>query len=425
MVSRTILNNPTHIEHNATVRCFPNIQNLQSPPSPKSPRQDMVSSLGEFDKIRILISKSQWEVDTSTTSRIMGSSLSRRRIEPAVPFMSYSRGSASATERSRRSTASSESDGRAPDNATAMKSDCDEGARRPREPNRVTTMRERFEDLRHEAAPCHESHPERLTRAEAKENRTSQQDLEAGDGHSKGRSVPADPSSRGVDRDITTRVTEPHSGKSSVSDETAKWKGKYYALKEENQTKYEKLHRSNEKLKEAYEKARKDLDDEKQLAYNTTQRLQGELQHHKSELEELHTSHIRSVNDVGTGLQHISDQEFQKRIRSLHDEGGGWCRRAFKQRTVQDIKPQGVLDEHLLAIILPRVVLHAKPTFAQIIEMVVWGFVEDHIFSVLFPGLPPDLMEKLGDIHSLVINGGTHLFLLLRLSALFRPLWFS
>jgi hypothetical protein len=50
----------------------------------------------------------------------------------------------------------------------------------------------------------------------------------------------------------------------------------------------------------------------------------------------------------------------------------------------------------------------AKPTFAQVIEMVVWGFIENHIFSVLFPGLPPDLMQQLTAIHNLVTNGGMY-----------------
>jgi hypothetical protein len=121
----------------------------------------------------------------------------------------------------------------------------------------------------------------------------------------RGRLVPPDPS-RDVDRAITT----------PGSDDAARWKEKY----EESQIEFDELLRSKEKYKEAYRNVRKDLDDEKQLAFNTTQRMQDKLQHYKNELEELHTSHMRSVNDVGTGLQPISDQEFEKRIRSLHDE---------------------------------------------------------------------------------------------------------
>jgi len=121
----------------------------------------------------------------------------------------------------------------------------------------------------------------------------------------RGRLVSPD-SSRDVDRAITT----------PGSDDAARWKEKY----ENSQIELDELLRSKEKYKEAYRNVRKDLDDEKQLAFNTTQRMQDKLQHYKNELEELHTSHMRSVNDVGTGLQPISDQEFEKRIRSLHDE---------------------------------------------------------------------------------------------------------
>ncbi|KAF8249242.1 hypothetical protein K440DRAFT_215525 [Wilcoxina mikolae CBS 423.85] len=281
----------------------------------------MVTSHGEIDGIRLRQNINRWGIlSTGTTLQIMGSRLSRTKVEPAVPNIAHIRRSTRTTEGNRQSTASSESGGKAPGDRTQVKSDCDDGAQRLRDPNRVAT-KETFDDSQHEVAPCHEYHPELSTKADTKENRISQRNLEAGDGNkpSRGRSVPPNPS-RGADRDITARATDQLSGKPSGGDEAAKWKEKYRALKEENQAKHEKLRKSNETLKEACGKARKDLDDERQLAHNTTQRLQGELQHYKRELEELHTSHIRSVNDVGTGLEPISDQEFQKRIRSLHDE---------------------------------------------------------------------------------------------------------
>jgi len=239
--------------------------------------------------------------------------------------LSHSRRSVSTTERNRESTASSESGGRASDEGTLLKADSEERARGARDPNQVTMMRGKFENPQHGAAPSRECKPGRSTRAETNENETSQQNPQAEDGRKPSRepSTPPGFSSRSADREMTARAAEQLSGKPVGGDEAPvvrNWKEKYWTLKDKNEVELGKLYTAKENWKEACGKARKDLEDEKQLSYNTVQRLQSELQHYKNELEELHTSHIRSVNNVGTGLSPISDQEFQKRIRSLHAE---------------------------------------------------------------------------------------------------------
>jgi hypothetical protein len=49
-------------------------------------------------------------------------------------------------------------------------------------------------------------------------------------------------------------------------------------------------------------------------------KCQKEIDFLKDKLDELHASHIRSVNSVGTGLDPISDKTFEDRFRSIHDE---------------------------------------------------------------------------------------------------------
>jgi len=49
-------------------------------------------------------------------------------------------------------------------------------------------------------------------------------------------------------------------------------------------------------------------------------KCQKEIDSLKAKLDELHASHIRSVNSVGTGLDPISDKTFEDRFRCIHDE---------------------------------------------------------------------------------------------------------
>jgi hypothetical protein len=229
------------------------------------------------------------------------------------------------TEGNRQPTASNEYSGRASDDRTLLEVDGDDGAQGVKDSNRVATIRGKFEIPQHGAAPSRECKPGRSTRAETNENETSQQNPQAEDGRKPSRepSTPPGFSSRSADREMTARAAEQLSGKPVGGDEAPvvrTWKEKYRTLKDKNEVELGKLYTAKENWKEACGKARKDLEDEKQLSNNTVQRLQSELQHYKIELEELHTSHIRSVNNVGTGLSPISDQEFQKRIRSLYAE---------------------------------------------------------------------------------------------------------
>jgi len=237
----------------------------------------------------------------------------------------HNRRSVGTTEGNRQPTVSNEYSGRASDDRTLLMVDGDDGAQGVKDSNRVATIRGKFENPQHGAAPTREYQLGRSTNAETSENRISHENLHAEDGHkpSSESSTPPDLSSNSADHEMRTRATEQLSGKPPSGDDAPAvryWREKYKTLRDESEADYRKLHTAKDKWKEGYRKAKKDLADEKQLSHNTTQRLQSELQHYKNELEELHTSHIRSVNNVGTGLSPISDQEFQKRIRSLYAE---------------------------------------------------------------------------------------------------------
>jgi chromosome segregation ATPase len=81
-----------------------------------------------------------------------------------------------------------------------------------------------------------------------------------------------------------------------------------------------KLQESKRKYKTENEILRRTLEEEK-IQYSTAaEKYWNEIDRQKSKFDALQASHIRSVNNIGTGLDPISDQEFESRFQVLHDE---------------------------------------------------------------------------------------------------------
>jgi hypothetical protein len=74
------------------------------------------------------------------------------------------------------------------------------------------------------------------------------------------------------------------------------------------------------KLQNAISKLRKNFAEEREQLDSTREELFREKTRLKKRLDTLQTSHIHSVNSVGTGLEPISDQTFEDRFRALQDE---------------------------------------------------------------------------------------------------------
>ncbi|KAF8544622.1 hypothetical protein BDD12DRAFT_481317 [Trichophaea hybrida] len=94
--------------------------------------------------------------------------------------------------------------------------------------------------------------------------------------------------------------------------------------KREYKSENEKLRRKLQEIEIHYssenEKLRRKLQ-EMEIHYSSeNEKRWSEIDRQKSKFEALQASHIRSVNSVGTGLEPISDQEFESRFQALHDE---------------------------------------------------------------------------------------------------------
>jgi chromosome segregation ATPase len=72
------------------------------------------------------------------------------------------------------------------------------------------------------------------------------------------------------------------------------------------------------------------LDDERKRSSTTTKKAD-QLQ---ERLDDLYRSHIHSVNSVNTGLDSISDQNFEEKLDSIHDEVCSWITHLLRALTM-------------------------------------------------------------------------------------------
>jgi len=112
---------------------------------------------------------------------------------------------------------------------------------------------------------------------------------------------------------------EPHAGqsrpeKSKLRQMTDREAGEYW-FDQSN------MHRDEvEKLQKIIVNLRKNFSEERTQLESMREELLREKTQLKKRLDTLQTSHIQSVNSVGTGLEPISDQTFEDRFRALQDE---------------------------------------------------------------------------------------------------------
>jgi small-conductance mechanosensitive channel len=97
-------------------------------------------------------------------------------------------------------------------------------------------------------------------------------------------------------------------------------KEKLDATNEKLQLEITKLQQSKEEYKAENEMIKRTLEEEKIQYSSASEKYRSEIDRQKSKCDALQASHIRSVNNIGTGLEPISDQEFESRFQALHDE---------------------------------------------------------------------------------------------------------
>jgi len=129
-------------------------------------------------------------------------------------------------------------------------------------------------------------------------------------------------------KQITDRYSA--SREAALGKELKRWQGGYRELKghyEELEDDYKKLDSTKNQLEAKCKQLesicrglRKTQEEENAKAILAVEERTSERDHLKSKLLELQAQHVRSVNSVGTGLEHISDQTFKDNFRTQHDK---------------------------------------------------------------------------------------------------------
>ncbi|KAF8243914.1 hypothetical protein K440DRAFT_663817 [Wilcoxina mikolae CBS 423.85] len=136
------------------------------------------------------------------------------------------------------------------------------------------------------------------------------------------------------------------------------------------------------------------------------EKYQQEIDDLKDKLDELHASHIKSVNSVGTGLDPIADKTFEDKFRSIHDDFGDWCRRALKRdapvRSLEEID-----DPETKASLSTRLHDTSSVSPRVLMETTAWGYLERAILSACFPGVRPEHLKTMSLLEEDVRLGDT------------------
>lgn len=143
----------------------------------------------------------------------------------------------------------------------------------------------------------------------------------------------------------------------------------------------------------------------------------------KEKLEKLMASHVRAVNSVGSGLEPVTDQSFAEKFEKLHHEVGTcslrhvvetvlmfapqvsqWCRSGFQEggHAPQPAANTETWAQNLFQTRACDIKLLRLP---ELIDSMVWAFVEMFIFSLWMPGIGYD--EFMFFLQSCIQRGGT------------------
>lgn len=92
------------------------------------------------------------------------------------------------------------------------------------------------------------------------------------------------------------------------------------ALEDENKKLKRKLHRQQDDFEKGYNELNRKYENELRKAASERFEHQEQIAYLEQRHEELTASHIRSVSSIGTGLEPISDETFEREFRKLHDD---------------------------------------------------------------------------------------------------------
>jgi len=81
-----------------------------------------------------------------------------------------------------------------------------------------------------------------------------------------------------------------------------------------------KLNRQLDEFDHAYKELKRKYEHELRRAASERVEHQKQTAYHERRHEALMTSHIRSVSSIGTGLEPITDETFEREFRKLHDD---------------------------------------------------------------------------------------------------------
>ncbi|KAF8542986.1 hypothetical protein BDD12DRAFT_875504 [Trichophaea hybrida] len=208
---------------------------------------------------------------------------------------------------------------------------------------------------------------------------------------------------------VSVSAPEPIQQEISFSDteeEMEYWYNRFKHLDD----KYKKL-RSDYKIlstsKNRYRAKVSDLErslaNEEQLLAETKTNHQNEIDMLNSKVNDIKASYIKSVNSVGTGLENITDEEFEPKLRALHYKVNVWSRKASK--LAGQVRSPERLPDDLQGTLTLRAMSFTALRFAQLIEAATWDYIEDAIFSAWFPGLSSDESEYITKLDGSICAG--------------------
>jgi DNA repair exonuclease SbcCD ATPase subunit len=105
-------------------------------------------------------------------------------------------------------------------------------------------------------------------------------------------------------------------GKQSLEEDNKKLKRYNQTLEENNK----KLNRQLDEYNNTNKELKRKYDDELRRAQSERVEYQKQIAYLEHRHEELTASHIRSVSSIGTGLEPITDETFEREFRKLHDD---------------------------------------------------------------------------------------------------------
>lgn len=119
----------------------------------------------------------------------------------------------------------------------------------------------------------------------------------------------------------------------------------------------------------------------------------------------LHEAHVKAINNVGSGVQPISDETLASRITGMQKEVSKYFRWTFRGKTIVNHKAAMV---HLSSQILTTECLH-EMSVGNGLELAFWSFMLARLnpSSLWIPGVDPDKSSQLFEWESMIREAGS------------------